>query len=299
MQDVIIVRYGEIGIKSPAVRRLFEKILISNIGICLRKNKMKYDKIEQSMGRVYVFSKNTKALEKIRNVFGIVSISPSRMIETDIELIKKDALACYKSAKKKSFRITANRLTKDFNLNSQKICEIVGEYVQEKTGAKVNLSKPDININVEINGKNAFVFYETIRGFGGLPIGTQGKVLCIISDEKSSIAALEMLRRGCTTHLLFVGNKKLIDKSMKLLNKYYIYREPLLYSNIENDDLVFNNATKLAASFGAIALCSGEIHIENVRKLPKQDLLLIFPLIGFDKSELTELANSFGIKLKQ
>jgi len=294
MQDIIITRYGEIGIKSPAVRRSFEKILINNIGVCLRKNKIIYKKIERSMGRIYVFSKDPKALEKIMNVFGIVSISPTRMIETDIELIKKEALACYKSAKKKSFRITANRLTKEFNLNSQKICEIVGEYVQNKTGAKVNLSKPDINITVEINGKNTFVFYETIRGFGGLPIGTQGKVLCVISDEKSGVAALEMLRRGCTIHLLFVDNKKLIESSMKILNKYYFYREPILHSKIDKDS-IFDYAKKV----GAIAVCYGETKLENIKNLPKPDVLLLFPLLGFGKAELKTLADSFGIKLKQ
>lgn len=289
MQDVIIARHGEIGIKSRNVRNRFERILIDNIFVCLKKNKIKYEKINRYGGRIYVFAEHSrKILNKLKNVFGIVSISPAKIVDTDIDAIKKEALALYKKAGKNksfritgepSFRITAKRQTKEFELNSRQICEIVGAYVQSRTGANVNLSRPGIEITVEVSGKNTSVFSEYIKGMGGLPIGTQGKVLCMVSDRDSIIAVLEVLKRGCTAHLLF-KNKGIAKKCKQVMKKYYYSKIPLKSS--------YGKSAEIAKDIGAYAVVYGETNLRTIKRMPKNEILLLFPLLGYNALELKQ-----------
>jgi len=279
MQDVVIVRHGEIGIKSRTVRNRFEKVLIDNISVCLKNNKVSYDKITRSNSRVYIFAKPTKKmLDSLKRVFGIVSFSPAKIIKTEIKSIEKEALTCYKSkGRKKSFRITARRQTKEFEFNSRQICEIVGEYVQKATGAKVNLSKPEINVSIEVNGKNTFVLSEHLRGQCGLPIGTQEKVLCVISDNDSIIAALEALKRGCTAYLFF-ENKTIAKRCKHVMDRYYYHRTPLSFSFEE----------PAAKDIGAYAIVYGTHDLNVINSKQKDDVLLLFPLLGYSKNELKQ-----------
>jgi thiamine biosynthesis protein ThiI len=300
MNKAVILRYGEIWIKSPGVKNIFEKILMKNVRACLNHKKVKYDEIRRSNSRIYIFGKASKRhIECARNVFGIVSLSAAKIIRTDIEEMKTAALSAYK--KGKSFRITANRLTKEYGLNSQQICETVGEYVQSKTGAKVDLSNPGININLELNKDKTFVFTDYVRGFGGLPVGTQGRVACLVSGSTNSmIAAAEVMRRGCTVHLLHFDDDKakaVKRKCDKMLGKYY--PGEMRFSTIKESltkNMMYETSCCFAKENNCNAIVSGEHDLNEIMKIKKNDLLLIFPCVGYDKNEITELAKKYEIK---
>ena len=133
--DCILIRYGEIGLKSDVVRARFEKILMQNISEALIRNNVYIEKIVKHGARIYVFSKQLKkAIKILKDVFGIVSISPTFIIKNDMKEFKKWALKIYEKQagrKKKSFRITARRPNKKFPLTSMQVASKVGEYVYE------------------------------------------------------------------------------------------------------------------------------------------------------------------------
>lgn len=197
----VIVRYGEIGIKGQN-RSYFEKYLIKNIKDCLNKNKIVYDRIIRYPGRIMIVT-NDKCL-CLKKVFGIVSFSPAIKTNNDFEEVKILALKLYT---KGSFRISAQRLNKDFNLSSNELNNKLGEYMINKTKAKVNLEKPDCNIGVEVMD-HTYLFNETYPGVKGLPVGVEGLVTLDIEDKKDIISGILMMKRGCSLEVI---NKKNIN----------------------------------------------------------------------------------------
>jgi thiamine biosynthesis protein ThiI len=203
-----LVRYSEISIKSEPVRRRMEHILVRNIRDYLIRNKKRFDRVERIRGRIIVYS--DEKLLGLKDVFGIASISPAVEVETDIERIKEAALKMFK---KGTFRISTQRLTKEFKLTSEKMNRELGEYIV-KNGGKVDLKNFDTEIAVEIYKNRAFVFTERIYGFGGLPIGSEGKLAGIIFNKRGVEAAKMMMKRGVC--IIGIGDEKFINQ----LNKW-------------------------------------------------------------------------------
>lgn len=197
---VVIVRYAEIGLKGQN-RPYFEKKLVSNIKLSIKNNNIQHAEIKRKTGRILIYTSNP--CQCLSKVFGIASFSEAIELDFDIDNICKMALSLYK---KGTFRISANCITK-CDLPSQKINELVGGYIVDKTKAKVNLNNPDINIGIEIINDKAYLFTEKEKGPGGLPVGTQGLVAVLIEDEKSVDAAILMMKRGCKVILVQLNKK--------------------------------------------------------------------------------------------
>lgn len=272
MFNRILVRYGEIGIKGRN-RFFFEKKLVSNIKDCLKKNNLKYEKVNRFRGRIVIFLEDAeKAIDYIKNVFGIVTISFATETTTDIEKIKEAAYELGKNAnlnEKKTFRISAKRLNKQFGMNSQQINEIVGDYIQKKTNAKVELKTPTVPICIELIEDKAFLFNDKIKCFGGLPVGCEGKVAVLLNEEKSLAAAFLMLKRGC--NIVLVENKKIDYKN---LEKFCYGSRLEVTENIPED---------------AKAVISSETL--NELKLTKfiNNKVILRPLIGYNKEEIEKI----------
>jgi thiamine biosynthesis protein ThiI len=199
-----IIRFDEIGIKAQHTRSEFVSIISRQL-----KKLIPDAKIKTSPYRLVVFSKNPKKSAVLASkVFGVSSASPAIMVNRDIDLIKKIAYSFFK--KGKTFRISCQRSDKDFCLNSQEVCKIIGEYIYNN-GGKVDLSNYDLNISIDFFSKKAFVFSEKFSGFGGLPVSSQGKILCMISDLRDYLACLMMMNRGC---LPIVFGKKIWHKKI-------------------------------------------------------------------------------------
>ena len=206
--DLIIARYGEIGIKSPKIRSRFERKLVKNI-----KATFECD-VDRNQGRIYVHPKDfDEGVEKLNRVFGVVSYSPATSTQTAFEDIDRtlseyvrDLISEGVLDENTKFAIKCRRVgTHDFT--SQEMAAHCGGVVRDVIPAPVDLTNPDLTIFVEVRENKTFFFHEKIRGPGGLPLGTQGKVVCLLSSGiDSPVAAYMMMKRGCEVIALHCNN---------------------------------------------------------------------------------------------
>lgn len=329
-QRPIIIRYGEIGIKSPRVRRRFEKKLISNI-----KNLMK-GHILLKQGRMFFYPENyPEALILLKKIFGVVSYSPTLCTSTDFSSIKETLRLYIKELKQnnlfsqeKSFAIRCRRVgAHDFT--SQEMAAYCGSLVAEETGAPVDLTNPDFKIYVEVRGDETYIFHEKIPGLGGLPMGTQGKVLALVSEGiDSPVAAFLMMKRGCTLTILHFNNYPYTSKSPEKIKriveklKEYSSGSKIKFYTINYGDFLkkcvdkapprmicilcksgmYQIAEKLARKEKALAIIDGNsLGQVASQTLPnilathhKISIPILSPLISFDKMEIQKIAQKIG-----
>ena len=193
---MILVHYGEIALKGEN-RQIFEKRLVTNIKQSLKE--ARFDYVRRLPGRILVGGENIKgAKEKLQKVFGIANFSPAAESKPDMEQLKKDAWALVRKHEFKSFKIDARRAQKDLPFTSNDINKEVGAYVQELSGTKVRLEDPDLAIYIELIARRAFLYTQKISGPGGLPVGSAGKVVSLISSGiDSPVASWKLMKRGC------------------------------------------------------------------------------------------------------
>ncbi len=194
----IIIHYAEIGTKGRN-RGFFEKKLVENIRLALGKGYQ----VKRLYGRIVVESGKSDE-KKIKNILenipGIANFSFSVKTKLSMADMKNKALQVAKQnkGKKKTFRIEAKRSNKNFPYNSLRINEMLAGDIIKKCRLKVNLTEPELTIYAEVGEKNAFLHAEKIQGIGGLPVGTSGKLVCLLSGGiDSPVAAYSMMRRGC------------------------------------------------------------------------------------------------------
>ena len=329
--DLIIARYGEIGLKSPKIRSRFEKKLVKNI-------KATFDcEVNRNQGRFYIHPKDfTEALSKLHHVFGIVSYSPAISTQTTYEdidetltsytqfLIDEDVLD-----ENTRFAIRCRRVgTHDFT--SQEMAAHCGGIVRKTIQAPVDLTNPELTIYVEIREDDAYIYHEKIKGTGGLPLGTQGKVVVLLSSGiDSPVAAYMMMKRGCEVIALHCNNdpfssSKVTDKFKELVSqlnsyacgvpikKYVVdYGEYLQVAKNEAPERMtcvlcksgmYHIAEKLAHKLGADAIVDGS-SVGQVASQTLSNILatrygvempILSPLIGLDKEEITGIAKEIG-----
>ena len=327
--DLIIVRYGEIGVKSPKVRRRFENKLISNI-------KKKLDcKIEINQGRIFLFPKNfEEANAALSKAIGVVSYSPAVSTETDFDSIEEtlnkyvdDLISEGLFDGTKSFAVRGRRVgTHEFT--SQEMAGFCGSVIVKKTGAPVNLSKPDFKFFVEVRENKTYIFHEKIQGIGGLPVGTQGKVIALVSGGiDSPVSAFLMMKRGCEVIVLHFNNYpytggsnakvlKIIEKlseyapsKLKFLEADYgdylkscVEDAPVRLTCVLCKSGMYRIAEEIAKKEEALAIIDGSslgqvasqtlpnlLATRYVTKMP-----VLSPLIGLDKIEIENIGKKIG-----
>mgnify|MGYP005635923951 FL=1 len=205
---MIIVKYGEIALKGGN-RGLFEKKLQHNIKDCLKKNNVPFRTVTRYRGRILIDC--DKECKELAYVFGIVSFSNVQEVELNLDKMKEVALNLYTEG---SFRVSCKRGEKIF-MTSPEIERELGAYVVDNNGAKVNLTKPNCTIFIEIFHKTAYMYNNKEKGLGGLPVGIQGRVGLLLQDETSIDAGLKLMKRGC--NLLLIKEN---DVDISELNKY-------------------------------------------------------------------------------
>lgn len=273
MENVIIVRYSEISLKGKN-RIVFEKKLINNIKDCLKKNKINYDKIQRLRGRIIIFTE--QKLDCLKHVFGISSFSSALVVEPGIKEIEKAVSKLAENKKFNSFRVSAQRLNKDFSLTSPEIEKTIGSSVCEKLNKKVSLKNFDLEIGIEILD-NAYVFTEKVKGLNGLPVGIEGKVISLTEDKNSLLASLLIMKRGCS--VIPVSLKK---TDINLIKKFAYGFEPelIIIKNIKEID-------KIAKEHDARAVVLGQT-LESFKEL-KLKTMVLRPLVGFNECSLKKL----------
>ncbi|HKZ49469.1 MAG TPA: THUMP domain-containing protein, partial [Candidatus Nanoarchaeia archaeon] len=190
---MLLVRYGEIGLKGQN-RPLFENQLVRNI-----KSKLGNVKIEKDSGSILVYSHDSF---KVKEIFGISWCASVTETGLSLKEMQGPVLNILEEKKPKTFRITANRSNKSFPIKSQDLAREIGKACEEK-GFEASLKDAELEIFVDILKDRALIYTEKQEGPGGLPVGTSGKVLCLLSGGiDSPVAAFLMAKRGCSVDYL-------------------------------------------------------------------------------------------------
>lgn len=273
--DLILVRYAEIGLKGAPVRRRFERKLVDNIIEMLAHRGVEAI-ISSERGRVYVESDQMEeATVALTRVFGVASVSTAIRSSADLEEVCRAAARYSLSLLDEgdSFAIRARR-EGVHPFTSIDVAREVGAAVMatnSERGVHVDLSRPDVEIFVEVRGAQAFIFSESIPGPGGLPMGTQGEVVVEVVGIRDCLAAWLMMKRGCETIIALRGEERLVE----------ILREWAPSLRWEH-----RSAEELIGDHSALAAVYGDTLDElEVRKL---GVPCFFPLVGMGKEEISE-----------
>lgn len=321
---VILIRYSEIHLKGNN-RGFFENALINNIRHSLADKK--YKLVKQS-GR-YVISEFEESeadsiVETVRNVFGVYSVSLADEVKSDYKEIKKSALAI--APESGTFKVVCNRADKRFPLNSMQLASSIGGDLLENNGKlSVDLHKPQhlVNIDVRENGKT-FVFTNSIKGVNGMPVGTGGKgVLLLSGGIDSPVACYMMAKRGMSIRAMHFHSypftslqaKEKVLTLAKILKKYTLHMTVDVVSFTEIQTAIHEKcpeefmitimrrfmmriAERLAKKYGCGAIITGEslgqVASQTLESITSTNavatLPVLRPLIGFDKDEIIEIA---------
>lgn len=298
--ELIIVRYGEIALKGKETRKHFESILIKNIKNALKKNDIPH-RIIREWGRIYIYTEQIKkSLFVLKKIFGITSISPCMQTLGEMEYISKLSLKISKEKlnKKKSFAIRATRTGKH-NFTSQDIAVQVGNDIVKVTKAIVNLTKPDFELFIEIRNDKAFIFTKKIRGVGGMPFGTQGRILALIDSKYSILAAWYLIRRGCKATFL-ITKKSNLNVLKSFLKNWYI--DPDIHDLKPGNNFIkylikiANEKKSEAIVTGSNLFVQSKKTLSYIKKLKKSvNLPILHPLIVIDKKEINKKCKEIGI----
>ena len=337
MYNSIIVKYGEIGIKGKN-RYIFENKLIKNI-----KNMLKpIDKfnVYKEYGRVYVDLGDyeyDEVCEEVKKVFGVVGVCPAvkvlRNNEEDVEAayqkLKETALLVLEEKIEngaKTFKVESRRGDKSFRLTSQDMSIDIGGYLLSNVGdkIKVDINKPEAKIKCELRENNVVVYSDTVPGYGGLPIGTNGKAMSLLSGGiDSPVATWMVAKRGVEVEAVhfhtypFTSEKsqEKVKDLARILAKYcgkvrlhkvnILEIQKAVGLNCRDEEMTIISrrfmmriAQKLAEQRNCDALITGE-SIGQVASQTIQGLtctnasvsLPVFrPLIAMDKTEIIEIA---------
>jgi thiamine biosynthesis protein ThiI len=276
---MIIIRFAEIGLKGKN-RAFFEKMLVKNIKSCLDQHKIDYKNITRPHGRVLIATDDP--CDCLECVFGIASFSDAVNAGFNMESVQKAALEFAKDlTPEKSFRITCQRLDKKFPITSQDFQKELGAFIVEKTGAKVSMKEFDLNIQSEIIEGFVYLFTEKKKAVGGLPVGVEGKVVVLIEDDSSLLAALFMLKRGC-----YIVPVALKEMDISLLQKYSFGHK--LELKIIKD---ISEIDELAKEYNAKALAVNDL-LDTMREFDIRTRVLR-PLIAYEHKEIEEELNGF------
>ncbi len=202
MKEIILIKNGEIALKGLN-RGNFESILIKNINKKI-KNLGNF-KISRSQSAIYIepIDNNINidiVLDKLKDVFGIATLCKTFVLEKDFDKIKEYAITKFDHIFKNtsSFRVDAKRADKKFPMLSTEIESKIGEYVSQKyKNLSVNLKKPEVNLTIEIREKFAYIYCGKIEGAKGMPIGSSGHGMLMLSGGiDSPVSGYMMAKRG-------------------------------------------------------------------------------------------------------
>ena len=323
--------YGELSLKGKN-RGQFERMLRNRIHKSL--NGYNHELVDDlSKLHVMVDSNDMdEVIEKLKKIFGVIGLNPSARIGSEDEEIKAKVLEVANYAYEqgaRTFKIAVNRSNKGFEKKSMDYARELGAHVLINSSfEKVQMKDPDVQINVDIR-KNVYVYTERIKTYGGLPIGSTGKGLVLLSGGiDSPVASFMMAKRGIrinfvTFHSFPFTSRQALEKIKELTDILSIYTgKTRLYSmNILKIQEAINSKTKkelatiltrrvmmrlaerLSETMNYQALITGEslgqVASQTMGGLTctnaSMERLPVFrPLIGMDKTEIIDIAKEIG-----
>lgn len=325
----VVVHYGELALKGRN-RPWFLHTLVRVIRTALRD--LRVTRVQALIGRIIVSFEDPADWPEIRarlaRLPGIGNFALAHHVPADLDVITSGIVEGVKGRQAASFRVLARRADKRFPIPSPDIERHVGTHVQAVTGWPVDLSKPALVIRIEILTDDAYYFFEREPGTGGLPIGTGGKVLTLLSGGiDSPVAAWRLIRRGCRTHFVHFHSYPILshtsqDKARELvetLTRFQLRSRLFLvpFGGIQQKIVVsvppplrvviyrrmmLRIAESLARDYGAHALVTGDAvgqvasqTIDNLAVVGSVATMPVLrPLVGMDKEEITADAQKIG-----
>lgn len=327
----ILVRFGELALKGKN-RTYFEKKLLENIKTTLKS--FPSIRVTRTYGRIIIElndEDHEQVIEKVKTIFGIYSFSLALVVENEIEAIKRGALAVINDHGEdvKTFKISAKRVNKTFPIRTDELNREIGAHVlRNKNGIKVDVHNPDVDLRIEVRERNTYITSGAFEGAGGLPVGTSGKVLLLLSGGiDSPVAGFLTLKRGAMIEAIHFhsppytnerAKQKVIDLAQSLtkygynivvhlvpftnMQKHIHEKVPSSYQMTIMRRMMLRIAEKIAEKRSILALATGESlgqvasqtlysmnTINEVTNLP-----IIRPLVTMDKSEVIQIAKEIG-----
>ena len=325
MENVIIIRYSEIFLKGKNFG-YFENALVNNI-------KEKISDIQCELVRLnkrfyvggYLRRDEGKIIKRLKSVFGIHSISPAVKISSEQMVIEEYVSSLTFS--ESTFRVSVNRADKRFPIGSMEYgAKLGGLVLKNNKGIKVDLHNPQVNVNVDIReNDNTFIYYETIACRGGMPVGTSGSGLLLLSGGiDSPVAAYMMAKRGMPITALHFHSypytsedaKNKVVELGKIVSKYtghfklyvcsFTEIQEAIHKHCDGDYMItlmrrimYRIAERLALRLGIASIITGEnlgqvasqtVESMTVTNAVVEHLPIFRPLIAFDKEDITKIA---------
>ena len=223
--DAVVIHYGEITLKRSK-RGLFERMLHENL------RKFTGLPVRRLQGRFVIDLAPEidleKLLDKLGKVFGVVWYAPAVKADT-LEGIRERILEAVSRINPGSVKVDTRRSDKSFPITSIEVSKRIGKFLSSKLGVRVDLKNPELRIFVEITEDGIYASFEKLRGPGGLPLGSSGRILGLFSGgSHSALACWFMMKRGCVVDLLHVhslpsGEEVLKTGFRSMVNKLLEY----------------------------------------------------------------------------
>jgi thiamine biosynthesis protein ThiI len=324
----IVVHYNELALKGRN-RPWFVQMLVRNIRTSL--GGLGVPAVRSVMGRIEIElgpAEWSAVSERLRSVFGIAYYSYAGSAPTDLDALAAAILRDLGGRHPSSFRVTARRADKRYPLTSPQIEYEVGGRIKDATAWRVDLSRPELTVHVDLLTDHAFYFFGKERGAGGLPTGTGGRVACLLSGGiDSPVAAYRLMRRGCSVLLVHFHSYPILSRAsqekvreLAALLTQYQHRTRLMlvpFGDVQQKvlltiapelrvvmyrRLMMRIAEKLARRWHARALVTGEAigqvasqTLDNLTTIGQAAKLQVLrPLVGMDKDEITSEARRIG-----
>lgn len=334
MFQAFLIKYGEIGIKGKN-RHLFEDALVHQIKYALKPVEGEF-LITKEQGRIYIEALGNydyeEVIESLQCVFGIVGICPVVLTEDKgFEQLVEDIISYLDSHytdKNKTFKVNTRRARKNYPLSSMEINAVLGEKILEAfPEMKVDVHNPDIMIHIEIR-KKINIYSDIIPGLGGMPVGTNGKAMLLLSGGiDSPVAGYMIAKRGVKIDAVYFhappytserAKQKVVDLA-KIVAKYSgpIYLKVINFTDIQmyiyekcpHEELtiimrryMMRIAEYFAKETNSLGLITGEsigqVASQTMQSLAATnevcELPVYRPLIGFDKQEIIAVSEKIG-----
>ena len=330
MFRAFLIKYAEIGVKGKN-RYLFENALVQQIKYALKRCECEFA-VRKTDGRIYVDAVSDfdydETVQHLQKVFGISGICPMVYVEDEgFEKLRGtvvDYMDRVYPVKDRSFKVAARRARKNYPLDSMEInMELGGTILDAFPEMRVDVHKPDILLHVEIRDK-VYLYSEIIPGPGGMPVGTGGKAMLLLSGGiDSPVAGWMIAKRGVKIDAVYFHappytSERAKQKVVDLAAKVAAYTGPIylhvinftdiqlyIYDKCPHDELTIimrRYMMRIAERIAKDTECLGLITGESIGQVASQtmhslmatnevcELPVYRPLIGFDKMEIVEIS---------
>ena len=318
----ILVRYSEIHKKKGKTRSRLIQTLRQRIQDRLNYEELAYEKVSESPGRIVIKGVEPEAINYISEVIGVKSASICNSVEPDNDKVEQSLSMDFSG----SFGVRVK--SRDQNISATEWERKIGAYIQDKTGAEVDLDNPDRWFRIEIDESEAFIFNDkdTYEGPGGMPVASQGKYLALISGGiDSPVAAYRVMKRGSDIIPVYFYNRpyaledhlmrfEAVIKELKKFHPSKKWRYGVIDMKEINSELnkvekgrmvlhrrlMFRVSKKIIEEKSLQGIVSGESIGQKSSQTPQNlfrtsfDLPVFRPLLTEDKNDIREEAEKIG-----